>query len=190
MKAVFEKKKFASWKMGIMALGLLLILGACSRGVPAEQVAAKDQEIASLQAQLASLQTDARYWDQLTGLYEPVTLRSMTDHRAYMLPSGVLMALHFDNPDLQKAQNLNWVALGIPGRNCRQDQEEIEKRFGAGFTHFHDLKRDTHGSTIPGVEGVWFVHVAVREFDSPMSGGHVMPGVDGKFMPTQAPVCS
>jgi hypothetical protein len=81
------------------------------------------------------------------------------------------------------------MALGIPGRNCAQDQEEIEKKFGKGFTHFHDLQRDTHGSTIPGVEGVWFVHVAVRDFDSPMSGGAVARGVDERFMPTGAPVC-
>lgn len=50
----------------------------------------------------------------------------------------------------------------------------------------HDLKADTHGGK-PGVEGVWFVHVAVRSLKAPW--GAVRPGVDEKFMPTPAPAC-
>lgn len=106
-----------------------------------------------------------------------------------MLPSGVVLALHLDNMDLAKAENLNWVALGIPGKFCKSDQERIEKEYGAGkgiFTHFHDLKNDVHGGR-PGAEGVWFVHVAVREFEAPW--GNVQSGPDTKFMPTPAPSC-
>ncbi|MBI4198020.1 MAG: hypothetical protein HY533_02790 [Chloroflexi bacterium] len=187
--------RFADWRTGFLGIGLALVLGACTTGVPEAEVAAKDQEIASLKSQVTSLQTQASslergagYWTQLTGLFEPVGLKSMTDHRAVMLPSGALLALHLDNPNLSQAQNLNWVALGVPGKWCKQDQERVQKELGPGFTHFHDLQRDTHGSTIPGVEGVWFVHVGVREFDAPW--GSVKPGVDMNFMPTTPPVCA
>ncbi len=176
-------------RVTLLALGLLavpLALSACSKGVPQEQVDARDRQIADLQRQISSLQSDSSYWRQLTSLMQPVMMPSMTDHRAYMLPSGVVLALHFDSMDLSKAQNLNWVALGLPGKFCKSDQERVEQQYGSGFTHFHDLMADTHGGA-PGAMGVWFVHVAAREFDAPW--GHVTPGVDGKFMPTAAPSC-
>lgn len=133
----------------------------------------------------SSSQTElkAKMWDQLTGLFEPVTLRSMTDHRAYMLPNGHLLALHFDNMELGKAENLNWVAFGVPGRFTKADQQRVEEAYGKGFTHFHDMANDAHGGA-PGASGVWFVHVAARDFESPMSGGQVRKGIDQKFMPT------
>jgi len=163
-----------AWRFPLLAAGLALLAGACTQGAPT--------------GQQASLEKDARYWKQLTALLEPVPMKSMTDHRAYMLPSGVVIALHFDNMDLNQAQNLNWVALGIPGKNCKQDQERLEQLYGKGFTHFHDMKADTHGGAAA-AEGVWFVHVGVREFDSPMSQGHVRPGPDMGFMPTNPPTC-
>jgi hypothetical protein len=178
------------WLVALIGAGLTLVAAACAPG-PSPEVRAKEQEIASLKAQLATAERDARYWKQLTALLQPVEMKSMTDHRAYMLPSGVVIALHFDSMDLSKAENLNWVALGLPGRFCKSDQERVEQEYGAGkgiFTHFHDMKNDVHGGQ-PGAEGVWFVHVAVREFDSPMSGGRVQPGPDTKFMPTPAPGC-
>jgi hypothetical protein len=134
------------------------------------------------------VEQDARYWRQLTNLFEPVELASMTDHRAYMLPSGYLLALQFDTMDLEQAQNLNWVALGVPGRFCKKDQARVGAEFGPGFTHFHDLEADTHGGEA-GAEGVWFVHSGVREFESPMSEGPVATGIDEGFMPTPAPAC-
>ncbi len=137
---------------------------------------------------LAQEANAARYWEQLTALLEPVPMPAMTDHRAYMLPDGVIVALHFDNLDLSRAQNLNWVALGFPGRFCASDKQRLEGSVGRGFTHFHDMANDTHGGA-PGADGVWFVHTAVRSFDSPMSGGPVTPGVDMNFMPTPAPDC-
>jgi len=186
MSTATKGKKVGAWALG--GLALTLISAACAQGVSKEAVASKDQEITALNGRVAALQQDATYWKQLTALFPPVELRSMTDHRAYMLPSGVLLALHFDNMNLNEAKNLNWVALGIPGKFCRADQQRIEKEFGSGFTHFHDLKNDTHGGN-PGAQGVWFAHIAVRDFSSPMSGGAVKAGVDTSFMPTAAPAC-
>jgi hypothetical protein len=146
--------------------------------------------VSSLDSSRAHAQSGdaARYWDQLLALMPPVTMPTMTDHRAYMLPTGVVMALHFDNMDLSRAENLNWLALGIPGTFCASDQQRVEAAYGAGFTHFHDMVNDIHGGA-PGASGVWFVHSAVREFNSPMSGGPVKPGIDMNFMPTPAPNC-
>ncbi len=142
------------------------------------------------EADVASLRQDAKYWEQLTDLMEPVELPSMTDHRAYMLPSGYLLALHFDDMDLEQAENLNWVALGVPGTFCEKDRKRVEEEFGPGFTHFHDLEADTHGGEA-GAQGVWFVHVGVRDFESPMSEGPVTGGeIDSGFMPTPAPSCA
>jgi hypothetical protein len=135
----------------------------------------------------AADERDAAYWRQLTSLMKPVELRSMSDHRAYMLPNGHVLALHFDNLDLEQAENLNWVALGVPGRFCRSDQRRVARELGPGVTHFHDLEADTHGGK-PGAKGVWFVHVSVRNFEAPW--GQVNQGIDRRFMPTPAPACA
>lgn len=178
-------RKPAGYAAGLMAL--LLVASACAPSAAGTtQPSAKDQEIATLKTQIGALSKDSKYWQQLTAVVTPLKLPTMTDHRAYMLPTGAVIALHFDDMDLGKAQNLNWVAFGVPGKFCQADQVRIEKDFGKGFTHFHDLKNDTHGGK-PGADGVWFMHTAVREFDAPW--GHVTPGVDLKFMPTPAPAC-
>lgn len=161
----------------------LLALGLTGIGVPA----AGAQDVAALKAQLAQAQRDARFWQQLTAPMAPVKMTSMTDHRAYMLPGGTVIALHFDNMNLDKAANLNWMALGIAGKFCKTGQERIERQFGPGFVHFHSMKNDTHGGQ-PGEDGVWFVHVGARNFTSPF--GPVREGVpDAAFMPTPAPAC-
>lgn len=187
IKRLFGHKKVIFGLAGLMAGALLL----SSCGVSKEDAAAKDQEIATksqeiarLSSQLTTVQQDAKYWTQLSTIFMPVDLRSMTDHKAFATPGGLILALHFDNMDLSKTQNLNWVAIGVPGKYTKQDQERIEQQFGKGFTHFHDLKADTHGGQ-PGAEGVWFMHVAVRNFSAPW--GAVKPGVDNAFMPTPAP---
>lgn len=163
---------------------LLLVVALLAAGCGGS---GNDEEVASLRAQLSKVEQDATYWQQLTSLLQPVELTSMTDHRAYMLPNGHLIALHFDNLDLDKAKNLNWVALGIPGRFCRDDQQRVEREYGSGFTHFHDLTNDTHGGK-PGAEGVWFVHVAVRDLQAPW--GEVSQGTDANFMPSDPPACA
>lgn len=176
-----SRKSLLVWATGMLTVGILS--AACAQAATGQQDSAKDQELAQLRQQVASLQQDGKYWQQLTNFVKPVEMKSMTDHRAYMLPSGAVMALHFDNIDLSKAQNLNWVAFGVPGKFTKAEQERVEQQFGKGFTHFHDMKNDVHGGQ-PGAEGVWFVHMAVRDFDSPMSGGQVKAGIDQKFMPT------
>ena len=165
-------------------VGAVLVVGLAAAGC-----GGSDDRAASDNQQVAfQVERDARYWQQLTNLFEPVELASMTDHRAYMLPSGYLLALHFDDMDLQQAENLNWVALGVPGRFCAKDQARVEDESGPGFTHFHDLEADTHDGE-PGAKGVWFVHSGVRDFESPMSEGPVTKGIDDGFMPTPAPAC-
>ncbi len=169
-----------------VAFGAALLFSGFALGVttPLEGYLAT----AHVHAQDADQAKAAHYWNQLTGLMQPVTMPTMTDHRAFMLPSGVVIALHFDNMDLSKAGNLNWVALGINGTFCAADQQRVETAYGPGFTHFHDMVNDIHGGA-PGAQGVWFVHTAVRNFESMMSGGPVAQGVDSKFMPTAAPTC-
>ncbi len=178
-------------KLGILALAMVASLTVTACGVPQEDLDAlqsklqrKNDEVASLQAQLASSQQDAKYWTQLSTIFMQVKLPTMTDHTVTMTPGGLMVALHYDNHDISKAQNLNWIAVGIPGKYSKQDQARIEKLYGKGFTHFHDLMADTHGGP-PGVEGVWFVHIAVREFDAPW--GSLKPGLDTAFMPTPPP---
>ncbi len=181
-----------SWPRHVLGLAGIAVatgvLAACggSDGLSAEEAQAQQERIAALESELGAARVDARMWEQLTSLLQPVELKSMTDHRAYALPNGHLIALHFDNMDLSQAENLNWVALGIPGRFCREDQQRIEQEYGSGFTHFHDLAADVHGGE-PGVEGVWFVHVAVRDLEAPW--GQVSQGIDAGFMPTEAPSC-
>lgn len=170
-----SRYKRLGWSAGLLATGVLLGgLLAPSAGLgPAAAQAQQDARA-------------ARFWQQLIGLLEPVPMPTMTDHRAYMTPGGLVIALHFDNMDLNRAENLNWVAVGLPGKFCLADQQRIEAQNGPGFTHFHDLKNDIHGGA-PGTEGVWFVHVGVRDFQAPW--GPVTKGVDTNFMPTPAPNC-
>ncbi len=180
LKGLFAQKRIMFGIIGIVSGALLLT----SCGVNQETVAAKDQEITNLRDQLAATQQDAKYWTQLTSVFMQVDLPSMSDHEVFMTPGGLMLALHYDNMDISQAQNLNWVAIGVPGIFTKADQDRIEKLYGKGFTHFHDLMADTHGGP-PGVEGVWFVHIAVREFDAPW--GHLQPGLDSNFMPTPPP---
>jgi len=136
---------------------------------------AQAQEIAKLRAQLALTQQDARFWQQLVKNFRPAKglgLNSMSDHEVLMLPSGLLMALHFDSMNLAKAKNLNWVAVGIPGVFTKADQARVNKLYGPGVT--------------PGTKGVWFIHIGARNFTSPF--GKVTQGkIDPNFMPTTPP---
>jgi hypothetical protein len=146
------------------------------------------RELASVKAQLATAQRDARFWKQLTSAFVPAKklgLNAMADHLVLKTPGGPVLALHFDNMNLAKAQNLNWVAYALPGRFTRSDQERLNRLYGPGFTHFHDPKTDIHGGKT-GVKGIWFVHIGTRNFTSPF--GRVQSGkVDTRFMPTKPP---
>lgn len=136
----------------------------------------------------ASARLDAKLWRQLVQSFRPagdLGLGSMSDHQVLMLPSGLVMALHFDNMNLAKAKNLNWVAIGIPGVFTKADQARVNRQYGPGATHFHDLRTDVHGGK-PGTRGVWFIHVGARSFTSPF--GKVTEGkIDPSFMPTPPP---
>jgi len=173
-------------RVTLSVAAVALLTTACGLGSSQEEVDQRDAEIAGLQEQVAVLEQDLVYWRQLTEFLTPVEMASMSDHRAFMTDDGVVFALHFDSLDLGQAENLNWVAIGLPGVFCADDRERIESQFGSGFTHFHDMANDTHGGE-PGAEGAWFIHSAVRDFEAPW--GQVTAGVDHGFMPTEAPAC-
>lgn len=156
-----------------LVAALAFALGSSSAGTSAEPALGK---------------RDAQFWNQLVRSFEPATsmgVRSMADHEMLVLPGGLVLALHFDNMNLAKARNLNWVAIGVPGVFTQADQRRVNRLYGPGFTHFHDLETDIHGGK-RGAKGVWFVHVGTRDFTSPF--GKVSAGkVDLRFMPTKAP---
>lgn len=144
---------------------------------------------ASSEAQkIAAAELDAKFWQQLVQNFKPAKsmgLNSMADHRVLVLPSGLVLALHFDSMNLSKARNLNWFAVGIPGVFTQADKARVNRLYGPGINHFHDLKTDAHGGK-RGVKGVWFAHVGVRNFTS-MFGTVVQGKIDPRFMPTAPP---
>jgi len=172
--------------VALVAAGLLVAGIFGSTGGAA--TSAQSKQVASLKAQLAKAELDAKFWKQLIGSFKPGTalgLQSMSDHLVMPLDGGLVLGLHFDNPQLAKAKNLNWVAIGIPGVFTKADQARVNKLYGPGVTHFHDPATDVHGGE-PGAKGVWFIHVGARNFTSPF--GKVVKGkVDPNFMPTAPP---
>ena len=171
----------------LVATGLIAGAVAGSSG-EAAPVSAEAQKIAALEARLAASERDARFWQQLVQSFKPAKsmgLNSMADHRVLVLPSGLVLALHFDNMNLAKAKNLNWIAVGIPGVFTQADKARVNRLYGPGINHFHDLKTDVHGGK-RGVKGVWFAHVGVRNFTS-MFGKVVQGKIDPRFMPTAPP---
>ena len=163
------------------ALTALVATGALSAAVLGASSAAPSPEPA-----LGKL--DSKFWKQLVQNFESgksLGMSSMADHEIMALPGGLVLALHFDSMNLAKTRNLNWVAIGVPGVFTKADRNRVNRLYGPGFTHFHDLEADAHGGK-PGTKGVWFVHVGVRNFTSPF--GKVSAGkVDRNFMPTRPP---
>jgi len=173
--------------LGLIALAAAIALSSLVARSQAGTTSA-ERELATLKQQLAVAQRDARYWQQLTSAFVPgkkLGLDAMSDHLMLKTSGGPVLALHFDNMNLAKAKNLNWVAYALPGRFTRSDQARLNRLYGPGFTHFHDLKTDIHGGKA-GAKGVWFVHIGTRNFASPF--GRVQAGkVDTNFMPTRPP---
>lgn len=169
---------------GRLVAGLLIALVAALLAL----VAVLGSPSAATRAEPALGKRDAQFWQQLVANFQSgkaLKLSSMADHEMLMLPSGLVLALHFDTMNLAKATNLNWIAVGVPGVFTRADQNRVNRLYGPGFTHFHDLEGDAHGGK-PGTKGVWFVHVGARSFTSPF--GKVRAGkVDATFMPTRPP---
>ncbi len=167
--------------LALASLGVGLAFGATLLGGGASAAPVKANP------ELTVLRQDARFWEQLTSVLKPapVHLRSMQDHRLYMLPSGIIIALHLDNMDLARAKNLNWVVFGVPGIFTKADRRRVTRQFGPGFTHFHDFVADAHGGK-SGAKGFWFVHVGARNFTS-MFGKVTTGAIDPRFMPTPPP---
>jgi len=151
---------------------------------------ANDSRVAALRPEAAALRPDATVYRELMSVFKPAGTapfnpRSMSDHRILVLSSGLIVGFHFNNMNLAKAKHVNWVVLGVPGVFTKADQQRVEREYGPGLTHFHDLKTDVHGGK-PGAKGAWFVHVGVRDFTSPF--GKVSAGaIDPFFMPTPPP---
>jgi hypothetical protein len=182
-----RRLRFAAPLSALVVTGLIAAAVFGSSG-GAGTANAQAREIARLQAQLSATQQDAKFWQQLVQNFTPAKslgMNSMSDHQVLMLPSGLVMALHFDNMSLAKAKNLNWLAVGIPGVFTKADQARVNKLYGPGVTHFHDLKADVHGGK-PGTKGVWFIHVGARNFTSPF-GKVSSAKIDPNFMPTAPP---
>src|SRR3990170_3918590 len=119
---------------------------------------------AATSAEPALGKRDAQFWQQLVQNFESgkaIGMNSMADHEMLVLPGGLVLALHFDSMNLAKTKNLNWVAIGVPGVFTKADQSRVNRLYGPGFTHFHDLKKDVHGGPA-GRSGVWFEHVGTR----------------------------
>jgi hypothetical protein len=111
----------------------------------------------------------------------------LPEHLFVDLGNGKPLFLHFDKPVTAPDKKLMWVGTGQPGRFY------VEEQPNGAYTHFHRFKAPAaeagHGG-LPGTEGYWLVHAAVKSFDSMMSGGPVQPGVDFKFMPTRPPAAN
>ena len=116
--------------------------------------------------------------------YDP----ALPDHKWAAMGDGSYLFLHF-NKDVNKADDLLYYGLALPGKFCKEDQDQLPP----GFVHFHQAKcaekdeEKCHGGK-GGEDGFWLMHVAAKEMDMPW--GHVKPGVDLKFMPTPAPSCA
>lgn len=147
------------------------------------------KEVDDLKTQASSVQTKADLFDDVLAGYnaEPYT-PAMPDHRWAAMGDGSYLFMHF-NKAAPKSDGLLYIGIALPGKFCKEDQEQLPP----GFIHFHQV---TCANTDPekchggkgGEDGYWLMHVAVKEMDMPW--GHVKPGVDTKFMPTEAPSCA
>ena len=182
------RRSFVALLVTLVATGLIGGAVFGSSGGQAAPATAEAQKIAALEARLAATELDAKFWQQLVQNFKParsLKLNSMADHQVLVLPSGLVLALHFDSMNLAKAKNLNWIAVGIPGVFTQADKARVNRLYGPGINHFHDLKTDVHGGK-RGVTGIWFAHIGARKFTSPF--GKVVQGkIDPTFMPTAPP---
>ncbi len=189
VRAPLRRRALIASLVALAAAGLTAgaVLGSSS-GATTATPSTQTRELTALRARLTVAERDAKFWQQLVQNFRPATslkLNSMSDHRVLALPSGLVLALHFDSMNLANAKNLNWIAVGIPGIFTQADKARVNRLYGPGINHFHDLKTDVHGGK-RGVSGIWFLHIGARTFTSPF--GKVAPGrVDPNFMPTAPP---
>jgi hypothetical protein len=186
--AVRPHRSLVAVLITFVATGLVAAAVFGSSGGEAAPRDAQAEQIDALETRLSASELDAKFWQQLVQSFKPAKslgLNSMADHKVLVLPSGLVLALHFDNMNLAKAKNLNWIAIGIPGLFTQADKARVNRLYGPGINHFHDLKTDIHGGK-RGVKGIWFAHIGARNFTSPF--GKVVQGkIDPNFMPTAPP---
>ena len=93
-----------------------------------------------------------------------------------------LIGLHFDEPNPEEANELDYITIGQKGVFSE------ESKPGEEFTHFHKVEADSweagHGGSDTDDEGYWLTHIAVREIQYPFHSEPITPRVDYDFMPT------
>lgn len=93
-----------------------------------------------------------------------------------------LIGLHFDEPNPEVANELDYITIGQKGLFTEESKPDEE------FTHFHKVEADSweagHGGDGPEDEGYWLTHIAAREIQYPFHSEPITPRVDYEFMPT------
>lgn len=93
-----------------------------------------------------------------------------------------LIGLHFDEPNPEDAEELDYITIGRKGVFSEESQP------GPEFTHFHKVEAQSweagHGGGSADDEGYWLTHIAVREIQYPFHDEPITPRVDYEFMPT------
>ena len=108
--------------------------------------------------------------------------RSYTPRHVWKWVSDeTLIGLHFNDPNPEEADELDYITIGQKGLFTEESQPDEE------FSHFHrhtaDGWEDGHGGET-GDEGYWLTHIAVREIEYPFHDEPIEPQVDYGFMPT------
>ena len=115
---------------------------------------------------------------------EPFTGGQIAPRVSKWVNNGTFIFLQFDKARPENATELRYIGIGVRGIFCKSSQPNPD------FTHFHrpdvEAYSQGHGGK-PGEEGYWLMWVAVDEFES--QSRHIVPGVDEKFSPTEAPDC-
>lgn len=100
----------------------------------------------------------------------------------------VILFLHFDEPNPERANELDYFGIGVQGQFTADD---IPAGQSDDFSHFHQAEADGwdagHGGSGTDDEGYWLAHHAVREVQYPFHGDPIDIGIDREFMPTPAP---
>lgn len=92
-----------------------------------------------------------------------------------------LIGLHFDDPNPEETEALDYIVVGKKGLFTEESQPAPE------FSHFHQHTADSweagHGGET-GDEGYWLTHIAVDDIEYPFHGEQISPRVDYDFFPT------
>lgn len=109
-------------------------------------------------------------------------------HLWFDVGDGVVLFLHFNEPNPEEATELDYFGFGIEGQYTAEDIPVAQTQ---DFTHFHQADAEGwdagHGGQDTGDAGYWLVHHSVREVQYPFHDEPTDIGVDREFMPTPAP---